>query len=65
LSANVGASISWVRDQISLSAEEASEDQILLGSRRLPTDYEFGVFLGLSYTFGSIYNSVVNPRFGF
>ena len=65
LSASFGASISWVRDQISLSAREASEDEILLGSRRLPTDYEYGVFVGLSYTFGSIYNSVVNPRFGF
>lgn len=65
LSAGFGASISWVRDQIALSAEELTEDEILLGSRRLPTDYEYGFSMGLSYTFGSIYNSVVNPRFGF
>lgn len=65
LSFSIGSSISWVRDQISLPAEEASEEEIFLESRRLATDYEYGMSIGLSYTFGSIYNNVVNPRFGF
>ncbi len=65
LSLNVGAGITWVRDQISLPAGDISEEDILLRSRRLATDYEYGMGVGLSYTFGSIYNNVVNPRFGF
>ncbi len=56
--------MSWIRDQLFLPAEEATEEDILLRNRRLPTSYEFSGSLGLSYTFGSIYNNVVNPRFG-
>lgn len=56
--------ISRIRDQVSLPKKEASEEQILLGNIRLPTSFEYGFSLGLSYTFGSIYNNIVNPRFG-
>lgn len=65
LSLDAEAYVSWVHDQISLPLEEVSEEDILLGARRLPTNYEYGFELGLSYTFGSIYNNVSNPRFGF
>ncbi|NNE36501.1 MAG: hypothetical protein HKN13_14800, partial [Rhodothermales bacterium] len=65
LSVSFGGEISWVKDQLSLPREDASEEDILLGSRRLPTAYEYGIQVGFSYTFGSIYNNVVNPRFGF
>jgi len=30
----------------------------------LRTSYEYWGGFGLSYTFGSVYNNVVNPRFG-
>lgn len=56
--------ISRIRDQIFLPQEEASEEDILLGNVRLPTSFDYGFSLGLSYTFGSIYNNIVNPRFG-
>ncbi|NNE46490.1 MAG: hypothetical protein HKN37_07505 [Rhodothermales bacterium] len=56
--------ISHIRDQIFLSREEASQEEILLGSVRLPTSFEYRLSVGLSYTFGSIYNNIVNPRFG-
>lgn len=65
LSLDIDAGVSWVRDQISLPAEDISEEDILLRSRRLATDYEYGMGVGVTYTFGSIYNNVVNPRFGF
>jgi len=29
----------------------------------MQTDYNLWINAGLSYTFGSIYNNVVNPRF--
>lgn len=64
LSASFSSRISWVKDQLSLPKVEASQEDILLGARSLPTAYKYGLSAGLSYTFGSIYNSVVNPRFG-
>lgn len=65
LSFFVGGNISWIRDQLFLPSEEATDDEILLRSRRLPTDYEYEVSMGFNYSFGSIFNNVVNPRFGF
>jgi len=61
---NIRGDISKVRDQIYLSAEELTDAEILLQRRQLPTDYTFQISTGLSYTFGSIFNNVVNNRFG-
>lgn len=64
LSVNFNAEVSSVNDQIWLPAQQSDDEEILLGNAALPTsfDYEFG--FGFSYRFGSIYNNVVNPRFG-
>ncbi len=59
----VHGSASLVRDQIYLPARGASPEEILLRQRGLATSYEYFTSVGLSYTFGSIYNDVVNPRF--
>lgn len=53
-----------LRDQIYLAARGISRDQILTRQRQLETGYSYFGGVGLSYTFGSIYNNVVNPRFG-
>ena len=37
---------------------------MLLQRRQLETSYRYFASAGLSYTFGSIYNNIVNPRFG-
>ena len=37
--------------------------EVLLQLRELKTSYRYDISVGLSYTFGSIYNNVVNPRF--
>jgi hypothetical protein len=63
LSFDVEARYSRVRDQLSLARGDASDDEILLELRQLQTDYTFDLRFGLSYTFGSIFSSVVNPRF--
>ncbi len=63
LSLNVSASTSLVRDQIYLPAENLSDEEILLQRRQLATDSRYRVSFGFSYTFGSIFNNVVNPRF--
>jgi len=65
LSISIGAEMSSVHDQIWLPAKVADDDEVLLGNKRLPTDFEYELDFGFSYRFGSIYNNVVNPRFGF
>ena len=51
------------RDQISIAKETSSKADVLLRKKEMASDYSFWVNFGLSYTFGSIYNNVVNPRF--
>ena len=60
---NVGGGVSRIRDQLSLPAGEATPEEILLLRRQLATGHQYSLNWGLSYTFGSIYNNVVNPRF--
>ncbi|HUS87421.1 MAG TPA: hypothetical protein VMW76_09285 [Bacteroidales bacterium] len=64
LNFNVGGNYSFIRDQVHISKEDASVEDILLRLQEIATNYRFNINIGLSYTFGSIYNNVVNPRFG-
>ncbi len=63
LSLNVGGNLSRVTDQIYLSAEGETDEEILLNLRTRASDKNWGVNVGFSYRFGSIYNNVVNNRF--
>jgi hypothetical protein len=54
---------SRIRDQIFLPKGDIPPEEVLTFRRQLATSYRFNVGLGISYTFGSIYNNVVNPRF--
>lgn len=64
LSINVGGNYSRVNDQLYLVRGELSDNQVIARQQALATNYRFFLDFGLSYTFGSIYNTVVNPRFG-
>lgn len=64
LSFSVFGRVSHVADQINLSAEGESEEDVLLRRRELATAFRYDLSVGFRYTFGSIYNNVVNPRFG-
>lgn len=64
LSFNISGNFMIIRDQISLPKEGATEEDILLQQKQLATGFEYWGNAGISYTFGSIYNNVVNPRFG-
>ena len=55
---------SRTRDQIYLPKGEASNEEILLRQRQLLTGYQYFFNFGISYSFGSIFNNIVNPRFG-
>ena len=52
-----------IHDQISLPKGQATIEQVLLRRTMLETNYSYYLGLGLSFTFGSIYSNVVNPRF--
>jgi hypothetical protein len=52
-----------VHDQLYLPMGEVSRDDLLLERRKLATTYEVGGKIGFRFTFGSIYNNVVNERF--
>ncbi len=60
---NLFASVARVKDQINLPAEDLSPEERLLRRRQLGTDFEYNANLSFSYTFGSIFNNIVNPRF--
>jgi hypothetical protein len=60
---NVQGNYSIVRDQYFLKLDDVSSEEILTGQIQLKSAYNFFVFMGISYSFGSIYNNVVNVRF--
>ena len=64
LSFSVRGGVARVHDQISLVKGELSEADILLQLQELASNYRVDGSLGITYTFGSIFNNVVNPRFG-
>jgi hypothetical protein len=61
---NAFTNLSRTRDQIFLPRGEASTEEILVRQRQLATGYQYFVNFGISYSFGSIFNNIVNPRFG-
>jgi len=60
---NIGGNVSLVHDQISLPRGDASLEDVLLQRKMQKTTYQYYANISLTFTFGSIYNNVVNPRF--
>ncbi len=63
-SVNVGGNVSRVRDQLYLPRGEATDEDIIARQQALSTNYRYFVMVGVRYQFGSMFNSVVNQRFG-
>jgi len=79
-SLNINSNLSWriakglelnysigygiIHDQIALTKGGATQEELLLQQKELKTDFNLWASFGLSYTFGNIYNNIVNPRFG-
>ncbi len=63
LSVYTGLEAEVVHDQLYLPKGDTSIEDLLLRRRKLATTYEFSGYFGFRFTFGSIYNSVVNERF--
>ena len=65
LSLSRSGSASRVKELISVAADaEDSVEEVLLRRRQMQTDYTYSTSISLSYSFGSIFNNIVNPRLG-
>jgi hypothetical protein len=64
LSISAEGSVSRIRDQISLPRRDATEEEVLLRLRQLQSGYSYDFQFSITYTFGSIFSAIVNPRFG-
>lgn len=62
LSFNVSGNYSIINDRLSILKSEATMEEILLKQVQQATAYRYQLQVGLSFTFGSLYNNVVNPR---
>jgi len=51
-----------IHDQLYLAKGDASLEEILLKRRQLSTQYDLEFGFGIRYSFGSIYNNIVNRR---
>jgi hypothetical protein len=64
LSLSLYGGYSKINNQLSLRREGASLEEVLTQRRQLETSYNYWGGFGISFSFGSIYNNIVNPRFG-
>jgi hypothetical protein len=64
LSVSLNGGVRYFNDQLNLAKGELSEAERLLRLKQQASNYDINASLGLTYVFGSIYNNVVNPRFG-
>jgi len=60
---SISSGVSMIHNQLSLAKAGASTAEILLHQKELETQYSYYTNFTIFYTFGSIYNNVVNPRF--
>jgi hypothetical protein len=63
-SISVGYGINMHRNQISLVKDNySSVEEVLTRQREMETNFSYYFRFGVSYTFGSKFNNIVNPRF--
>jgi len=65
LSFEMSGSYSLIHNQLYLPKGEMTNEEILLHVSALKTSYDYWVSAGIRFTFGSVFNNVVNPRFGY
>ena len=64
LSVSLSGRYRVINDQLSLEgAVDPNDPENIISGGQRPTSYDYSISFGLSYTFGSIYNNIVNPRF--
>jgi len=64
LSLSVNGGIAYINDQLNLRGDDLTEAERLLRLKEQATNFSIEGGVSITFTFGSIYNNVVNPRFG-
>jgi len=64
LSFSINGEAGYINNQLNLRKGDLSEAERLLRLKEQATRFQIGGGLSITYTFGSIFNNVVNPRFG-
>ncbi len=59
----VNGRFNLLHNQINIAKQNASIEDVLLQQQELGSGYSYWMNTGINYSFGSIYNTVVNPRF--
>lgn len=62
LTVQLNAEFNIIRDQINLPKGEASLEDVILQQRAIAKSYDLFVGTGINYTFGSIFNNILNTR---
>ncbi len=62
LSLNIFGNLEMIHDQLALPKRGLTYEEILLQRKMLATQYRYSGNIGLTYSFGSIYSEIVNPR---
>jgi hypothetical protein len=60
---NLGGNFSYIKNQRTLSNVDLTPEEIILQHKEILTNYSYGLQIGITYTFGAIYNNIVNPRY--
>lgn len=63
-SINLWGYFSMLHDQLGIRKRDADIEEVLLHRRELETNYTYHGSIGFTYRFGSMFNNIVNPRFG-
>lgn len=63
LDLSIDGRYSLINDQLFIPKGNISDAEQLLNLRQQLTSFSYGGSIGIEYSFGSIYNNVVNPRF--
>ncbi len=62
LAVRFSGNMKLIQDQINLPAGDASLEDVLLQQKQIATSFVTGLSVGLSYTFGSAFNNIINTR---
>ena len=65
LSFNISGNYDITNNQINLAAGDLSLEELLLSQQQAKSGYNYFFSVGLNYSFGSMFNTIVNPRFNF
>jgi hypothetical protein len=57
--------VNLIHNQIYLKKGDLTVEEVLLKRTQLETRYSYFISVGFSYSFGSKYQNIVNPRFGY